>query len=336
MLERARWQKICAGFLDAYDELLTDEDRIHTTFKLTGTVTGRLSSGKEDAEKITAGNPSRGVNLQQVPRDPFIRGLFGAPPGYLFVEADFSQVELRVVGFLSRDKVMMRLYQTGQDIHLATASNVLGIPKSQVTKDDRKKAKAVNFGFVYGMGWRKFIYTAFTKYDLRFTADEAKAVRKAFFDQFRGLLPWHARQRRLAHQYGRVMSPIGRVRRLPDIYSEDQQVQGEAERQAINSPVQSFASDMTMLSMVELQRIFTSGGMGAEVIGTVHDALLFQVPKSEVRATLPVIKGTMEDLPLEERFEVTLDIPIVADLKVGTHWGTARELEEEEVYNWKG
>lgn len=334
MLERARWQKICSAFLSAYDELLTEEDRLHTTFKLTGTVTGRLSSGKEDVEKLTARKPTRGVNLQQVPRDVFLRGLFGAPPGYTFVEADFSQVELRVVAYLSRDPTMLSLYQTGQDIHRATAAWVLGVPESSIGKDDRKKAKAVNFGFVYGMGAKKFVYTAFTKYQVVFSLSEAEDVRRQFFKNFAGLQPWHARQRRLAHKYGRVQSPIGRIRRLPDIHSSDRGVQGEAERQAINSPVQSFASDMTSLSMVEVHKKFTQLGVDAQILGTVHDAILFQIRDDHVGVALPIIKDTMESLPLEEKFGVVVDIPIIADLKVGTHWGTAEELETDRVYDW--
>jgi DNA polymerase-1 len=334
-LERSKWQKYCSSFLTTYDEIADINDRIHTTFKLAGTVTGRLSSGKADEEKITSKKTViRGVNVQQVPRDPFIRGLFGAAPGYTFVEADFSQVELRVVAFLSRDKTMLHLYNTGQDIHLATAANVLGIPMSQITKEERKKAKAVNFGFVYGMGWRKFIITAFEKYELIFTEEEAQLIRKLFFENFRGLFPWHARQRRLVNEHGRVQSPLGRIRHLPDVFSGEQGVRAEAERQAINSPVQSFASDMTMLSMLEIHKKFTAAKLDAHTIGTVHDALLFEVRDECVAEALPIIKDTMENLPLERKFGVVLDVPIISDLKVGSHWGDARELDPDEVYNW--
>lgn len=334
LMERSKWQKYCSAFLSAYQELLDDHDRIHTTFKLYGTVTGRLSSGKADADKIS-GRPSlRGVNLQQVPRDPFIRGLFGAAPGHTFVEADFSQVELRVAAYLSRDRTMLHLYQTGQDIHRATAAWVLGRPASLVTADDRKKAKAVNFGFVYGMGARKFVKTAFEKYELDFSEEEAQAIRKTFFAQFPGLLSWHARQRRLVGDYGRVQSPIGRVRHLPDIESSDSFVRGEAERQAINSPVQSFASDMTLLSMVLLQEIFWEKGLNAHFISTVHDALLFEVADKDVADTLPIIKDVMENLPLKKKFGAEIDVPIVVDIKVGKYWGESKELTSEEVHSW--
>lgn len=335
MLERTKWEKYCNSFIEPYQELLDDNGRIHTTFKLAGTVTGRTSSGKVDVEKVTGSRGKlRGVNLQQVPRDNFIRGLFGAPPGRTFVEADFSQVELRVVAFLSRDRTMLGIYQRGEDIHTATASWVLGVPLSRVSKDDRKKAKAVNFGFVYGMGWRKFIQTALLKYELVFSEYEAQAIRRTFFERFPGLPAWHARQRRIVREYGRVQSPVGRIRHLPDIYSADNNVQAEAERQAINSPVQSFASDMCLLSMIEIKRKFVDQGIDAKILGTVHDAINFEILDEDVARALPIIKDTMENLPLKKKFGVNIDIPIISDLKVGTHWGDARELTPEEVYSY--
>lgn len=337
LLERVGYQKTLSSFFEPYAELYDENHRVHTNFKMAGTVTGRLSSGKNDEDKISAvrGDKLRGVNLQQVPRDAFVRGVFGAPPGWSFVEADYSQVELRVVAYLSRDRTMLHLYKTGADIHTATASSVLGIPLSQVTKDDRKKAKAVNFGFVYGMGWRKFISTAFEKYNAIFTEDEAKAVRAAFFEQFSGLQPWHAKQRRLVNEYGRVQSPLGRVRHLPDIYSPDEGVRAEAERQAINSPVQSFGSDMAVLSMVEINRKFRKQGIQGHCIGLVHDAINFEIRDDYLAEALPIIKDTMQDVSVMERkFGLHVDVPIIADIKVGQHWGGAREIGEDEVYSW--
>lgn len=334
MLERTKWQKYCSAFFSAYAEQLDENSRIHTTFKITGTVTGRLSSGKADLDKVTGVKQIRGVNLQQVPRDEFVRGIFGAPPGSSFVEADYSQVELRVAAFLAQETTMLHLYATGQDIHMAMAMRMTGKPASQVTKEERKKAKAVNFGFLYGMGWRKFIMTAWSNYGVRVTEEEAQAFRKAFFDQFPLLLPWHAKQRRLAHKYGRVVSPIGRIRHLPDITSTNQEVRAEAERQAINSPVQGFASDMALLSMVMLDKKFKKMGLKATPIGAVHDAVNFEIPNEELKIALPIIKDTMENLPLERLFGVDLNVPIIADLKVGTRWGGAREISPEEIYNW--
>ena len=336
-LERGKWAKYCSSFLGTYEEQLDENDRLHTTYKLHGAVTGRTSSGKVDDEKITASRGRRrGVNLQQVPRDPFIRGLFGAPPGRAFVEADFSQVELRLAAFCARERHMLHLYATGVDLHLATAAQTTGKPLSEVTKDERKKAKPTNFGFLYGMSANKFVQTAWQNYGIRFTHDEAEATRTAFFQAYPDLPRWYAKQKRLAREYGRVETPMGRVRHLPDIYSPDRSVKAEAERQAINSPVQGFASDMLLFGMVLIHDKFREHNIDGYVIGTVHDACNFDIAERDLSRALPIIKKTLENLPLDEKFDVHLDVPIIADLKVGRHWGDAKELTEEDVYDWKG
>jgi len=328
MLERVEWNKYHTAFFTPYAAQITDDSRIRTTFKPWGTVTGRLSSGKEDVEKVTgtAKSAMRGVNLQQVPRNKLVRGVFGAAPGWLFVEADYSQIELRIAAFIAQEPTMLQLYAQGQDIHMAMAMRMTGKPASQVTSEERKKAKAVNFGFLYGMGWRKFILTAFANYGLHVTEEESQAFRKSFFAQFPQLQAWHARQRSLAIRYGRVETPMGRVRHLPDIESGNPEVRAEAERQAINSPVQGMASDMALLSLVHTSRAFRKLGLEAYAIGTVHDAVNFEVRQDHVSMALPVIKHTMENLPLERLFGCHVNVPIVADLKVGTHWGGATEV----------
>lgn len=328
LVERAKWQKYSSAFFSAYEEQIDERDRIHTTFKLTGTVTGRLSSGKGDDDKVTGRVQNRGVNLQQVPRDGFVRGIFGAPPGSVFVECDYSQIELRVAAFLAREKHLLHLYATGQDVHMTMATRMTGRPASEVSKEERKKAKAVNFGFLFGMGWFKFIDTAWSNYGVVVSEEEAKAFRRAFFEEFPELPRWHARQRALAKKYKRVESPLGRVRHLPDIDSPVDGVRAEAERQAINSPVQATASDMCLYSLVRLTDAFRELDLRAHSVGTVHDAINFEVPVEEVPTVLPLIRSTMENLPLEQ-FGCYLDVPIVADAKIGTRWGSAVEVPEE-------
>jgi len=335
LMERSKWQKYCSTYVTRYEEIVDDNDRIHTTFKLAGTVTGRLSSGKEDEEKITASRDrGRGINLQQVPRDPFIRGLFGAPPGYKFIEADFGQIEFRLAAFISRDPTALSLIQRGVDVHMAMAERMTGKPASQITPAERKSAKPVNFGYLYGMWWTKFKETAKVQYGIEFTDEEARASRVAFFDMYPGFTRWHQRQRRLVHQFARVQSPLGRVRNLPDIRSGDKQVVQEAERQAINSPVQALASDMNTLSMVLLAEAFKKHSLDAHCLGLVHDANNMECRDEHLHEALPLIKDTMENLPLAKKFGVILDIPIAVDLKVGTHWGHAKEVEPEHIYNW--
>lgn len=329
LLERAKWFKTSTAFFNAYKELIDDHDRIHTTFKLTGTVTGRLSSGKGDNDKVTGRVQNRGVNLQQVPRDKLVRGIFGAPPGSVFVECDYSQIELRVAAFVARESSMLDLYRTGQDIHQTMAMRLSGKSADQIDKEERKKAKSVNFGFLYGMGWRKYVSTAWENYGVQVSEAEAQAFRVAFFQQFPGLQGWHARQRRLAHKYKRVETPLGRVRHLPDIDSPEDGVRGEAERQAINSPVQGFASDLTVLSLVTLTKLFRKRGLSAHCVGTVHDAILYEVPEPELAVTVPLMRKVMENLPLDKWFGVRLDVPIVADAGIGQYWGGATELPGE-------
>lgn len=338
MLERVTAQKHISSFFNPYAELYDEDHRIHTTFKLAGTVTGRLSSGKADADKISGTRGKmRGVNLQQVPRDPFIRGLFGAPPGWTFVESDYSQIELRVAALLADETTMKHLYSIGADIHTTTAARVAGIPESEVSKDVRKRlGKPVNFGFLYAMGWAKFIQTAFENYEAVFNEEEARGARQTYFDMYPKLLPWHARQRRLVNEYGRVQSPLGRVRHLPDIYSPDQGVRAEAERQAINSPVQGFASDMAVLAMIEINRIFREIGAAAHCLGLVHDAINYEIRDDWLARCLPIIKDVMEDMSLiYKKFGTVVDIPIIADVSVGNHWGDKKELTPEMVYDFK-
>ena len=215
--------------------------RLFPNFKLHGTVTGRTSCTDP--------------NLQQVPRDPIIRNLVGAPEGWSVVEIDYSQAELRIAAIMSGDETMKRIYQTGGDIHTHTYEMITGEKVSDdkyIKKEQRKKAKAVNFGFVYGMGWRKFKIYARDNYGVDLTDKEAEQWRDRFFQAYHSLPKWHSKQRRIVQSMGQVRSPIGRLRRLPDIYSTDKSKRAEAERQSINSPVQGFGSDLTILGMSEI------------------------------------------------------------------------------------
>jgi len=329
LLERVKWQKFHSSFFTAYQEQIDDNDRIHTTFKLTGTVTGRLSSGKGDDDKVTSKVQNRGVNLQQVPRDKFVKGIFGGSPGCVFLECDYSQVELRIAAFIARETTMMGLYQRNEDIHMATAMKMTNKVAADVTGDERKKAKPVNFGFLYGMSANTFITTAWNNYGVEVTERESVAFRKAFFDAYPTLLDWHKRQRRLGHKFGQVESPIGRIRHLPDIHSADREVRGNAERQAINSPVQSFASDMAIIALVTLTREFKRRGLKTRSVGTVHDAINFEVPIEELEEVVPLIKQHMENPPIDEWFGVHLDVPIIGDVALSRMWGDKEEIKAD-------
>ncbi|PWL79518.1 MAG: hypothetical protein DBY24_06705, partial [Prevotellaceae bacterium] len=297
--------------------------RLFPNFKLHGTVTGRTSCTDP--------------NLQQVPRDPIIRNLVGAPEGWSVVEIDYSQAELRIAAIMSGDETMKRIYQTGGDIHTHTYEMITGEKVSDdkyIKKEQRKKAKAVNFGFVYGMGWRKFKIYARDNYGVDLTDKEAEQWRERFFQAYHFLPKWHSKQRRIVQSMGQVRSPIGRLRRLPDIYSTDKSKKAEAERQSINSPVQGFGSDLTILGMSEImgnaQYYDPDYVLDKDkffVIGTVHDATLFEVRNDYLMEFCPRAKHILEHpKALEEVFHFDTDVPIVADVAVGKSWGAGIEL----------
>lgn len=306
--------------------------RLFPNFKLHGTVTGRTSCTDP--------------NLQQVPRDPIIRNLVGAPEGWSVVEIDYSQAELRIAAIMSGDETMKRIYQTGGDIHTHTYEMITGEKVSDdkyIKKEQRKKAKAVNFGFVYGMGWRKFKIYARDNYGVDLTDKEAEQWRERFFQAYHSLPKWHSKQRRIVQSMGQVRSPIGRLRRLPDIYSTDKSKRAEAERQSINSPVQGFGSDLTILGMSEImgnaQYYDPDYVLDKDkffVIGTVHDATLFEVRNDYLMEFCPRAKHILEHpKALEDVFHFDTDVPIVADVAVGKSWGAGIELHMEEGGDWK-
>lgn len=306
--------------------------RLFPNFKLHGTVTGRTSCTDP--------------NLQQVPRDPIIRNLVGAPEGWSVVEIDYSQAELRIAAIMSGDETMKRIYQTGGDIHTHTYEMITGEKVSDdkyIKKEQRKKAKAVNFGFVYGMGWRKFKIYARDNYGVDLTDKEAEQWRERFFQAYHSLPKWHSKQRRIVQSMGQVRSPIGRLRRLPDIYSTDKSKKAEAERQSINSPVQGFGSDLTILGMSEImgnaQYYDPDYVLDKDkffVIGTVHDATLFEVRNDYLMEFCLRAKHILEHpKALEDVFHFDTDVPIVADVAVGKSWGAGIELHMEEGGDWQ-
>ncbi|MDE2101518.1 MAG: hypothetical protein KGL39_30010 [Patescibacteria group bacterium] len=293
--------KMWSSFIKSWEPMIVDS-RLHPTFRLTGAVTGRLSCAEP--------------NLQQVPRDGRVRNLITAPPGWTLVESDYSQAELRVAAMLSGDPMMKMLFQTGQDPHVMTAQTVTG--KQEISKDERKKAKAVNFGFLYGMGWKKFIIYARDNYDTHFTEEEAKEARRRFFELYKKLRPWHDKQRRIVRRNGYVRALDGRVRHLPNIFSNDDYEVGQAERQAINSPVQGFASDLTLMTLVGLRQRLSPEYF--QPVGTVHDAILMEVRNDHLNEVLPIIKDTMIHPSLLDELDIHLTVPLEIEIKVGP-WG---------------
>jgi len=322
VLKYREYFKGAGTFVSSWEEKALD-NRLHPTFNLIkvwereeskGTVTGRLSCT----------NP----NLQQVPRDPRLRSILQAPPGYTFVEADLSQIELRIVAMLSGDPAMKLAFQTGEDIHTKTAQMVSGEDLSKLSgfeaKEWRKKAKAVNFGFVYGMGVDKFIIYARDKYDVIFSYDEGEVIRERYFATYKGLRPWYKRQIRLARLNGYVRCLSGRIRHLNNINSEDKRVRSYAERQSINSPVQGFASDITLMAAIEIHDTFPQDIV--RLVGTVHDSILMEVKNEHLKKVVRKVHEIMKSPKLFETLEITPTVPVLADVSVGA-WGSG--IKEE-------
>jgi len=304
LMELRKWQKYESTYTRNWlaRTNIARKPRLYTSYKLSGTVTGRLSS-----------------DMQQVPRNLLIRSIIGTQVGWKLIEADFSQIELRIAAMLSGDRALRKAFISGGDPHRETAAKMLNKPPAEITSEERKMAKAVNFGFLYGMGARKFKLYAKDNYGVAVTDAEAQAYRKAFFEQYSGLSPWHDRQRRLVRTNQQVQSPIGRIRHLPTIASTEEGVQAEAEREAINSPVQGFASDLTVLSMTLLMDKLDDSR--CRLIGNVHDSIMAEATDDYAEEAAKIIKETMETLPIERMFGYRMTVPIEAEVAIVQHWG---------------
>ena len=290
-------------FLNRWEDDLGFDKRMHPSFNLTNVVTGRTSCQ----------NP----NFQQVPRDKDVRGLFCAPEGRCFFEADYSQLELRIAAEYAKEPTMLEIYKNNGDIHTTTAKLMTG--GREPTKEERSKAKAVNFGFLYGMLAKKFVDYAYNSYGAVFTQQEAELFRAAFFAKYTRLLPWHKEMEQRCEMMGGVANLFGRFRKLPNIYSQDRFERLSAVRRAINTPVQGTGSDLLISAATKLNKDLTPYGL--KIVGTVHDSILGEFPESERDWIVPYIKKVMLHPPILDDFGVTLTVPLDVDIGVGP-WGT--------------
>lgn len=304
ILDNREANKNLGTYVASWRSRLDKNGRIHPTFKVHGTVTGRPACEEP--------------NLQATPRDPRIRAIIDAPLGWVLLEVDYSQAELRIVADISQDPQLLKIYKEGGDVHTSTAQEIFGL--KQPTEEQRKKTKAVNFGFVYGMWWKNFIIYARDKFNQKFSDKEAQNAREGFFRLYAALPYWHKKQEKLARMYGYVTNKIGRKRRLPDAqintHGQYNYKVSEALRQAINSPVQSLASDINLLSAIEIDN--TVDNRHCQMIGSIHDANLFLVRKDKLDIVAPQIRKIMENpTALREVFKCKLTVPLVCDMKVG-------------------
>ena len=297
VLEYRQLQKLKSTYVDALpNEVNSKTGRVHTTFAQTVAATGRLASN----------NP----NLQNIPirteRGQEVRRAFVAKDNdHVLLAADYSQIELRLVASMSGDENMKESFLKGEDIHAATAARVFGIPLNEVTRTQRSHAKTVNFGIIYGV-------SAFgLSNQTELSRSESKDLIDAYFNTYPRLKEFMDEQIAFARKHGYVETVLGRRRYLPSINSQNWVVKGQAERTAINAPVQGSAADVIKVAMVKLHEILKD--YQTQMLLQVHDELVFEVPKNELDTLQPIIQSTMESA-------LTFDVPLVVDCGFGNNW----------------
>lgn len=297
VLEYRQIQKLKSTYVDALpNEVNPKTGRVHTTFAQTVAATGRLASNNPNIQNI----PIRTPRGQEV-RKAFI----AKDDNHVLLAADYSQIELRLVASMSGDEAMIESFNKGEDIHTATAAKVFNVPLDEVTRTQRSHAKTVNFGIIYGVS----AFGLSNQTDLN--RKESKELIDAYFETYPRLKAFMDEQIEFARKNGYVETVLGRRRYLPSINSANYVVKGQAERTAINAPVQGSAADVIKVAMVKLSNILKD--YKTKMLLQVHDELIFEVPKDEVETIQPIIKSTMEEI-------LKFKVPIVVDCGIGKNW----------------
>jgi len=285
--------------------------RIHPSYMLHRTNTGRTASADPNGQNF----PNRGDWAKAY------KECFSASPGFKLVSCDLSQIELRLVAWMSGDPVMLAVYKAGGDIHATTAATIMGLTLEQfmALPDEvrglrRFNAKSVNFGFIYGMSAGGFQTYAKTEYKIDYNEDECQAIRSGFFDKYAFLPYWHRTMHDFAREHGYVRALHGAVRHVPSIYSDDEAIVAAARRYAVNSPIQRLGSDMGLIGLIRFCHQADPRVM--RVTGFVHDALYMEVREDYTEEAAAALKWCMETPPLEEWFGISSPIPIVSDPEI--------------------
>lgn len=302
VLEYRTYQKLKSTYCDGLSTLINpDTGRIHSVFHQTGTVTGRLSSSEPNMQNI----PTR----TELGRE--LRKMFTAKDGCVLIDADYSQIELRVLAHLAKDPVMTDAFISGEDIHAVTASKILNIPIDKLTKDQRNSAKAINFGIVYGMSE----YTL--SQDLGISFKEAKNYMNEYFNKYASVREYLDFLKKFAHENGYVKTLMNRVRYISELKSPQAMVRAFGERAAMNTPVQGSAADIMKCAMVRVYNKLKAENLKSQIILQVHDELIIEAPYDEVDKVKAILKTEMENA-------VALDVPLVVDMQSGNSWYDAK------------
>lgn len=307
VLEYREYSKLKSTYVDALPLQVNPKTlRVHTSYNQTGSVTGRIASTDPNLQNI----PIR-TELGNKVRKAFV-----AAPGWSLVAVDYSQIELRVAAHMANDQAMLAAFREGKDIHTATAAAIFDIPLDKVTSQQRREAKAINFGLIYGMS--SFGLTQTT--DL--TLAEAETFVETYFQRFPGIKTYLDNIRKQAAEYGYVKTLLGRKRYFPSLATTtDHNLRRREEREAINAPIQGTAADIMKLAMIAVADQLRESGLLGRMLLQVHDELVLEVPENEVETTIKLVQSAMEDV-------YSLEIPLTTDAQYGRDWGSLVKYTE--------
>ncbi|MBA3733436.1 hypothetical protein H0W91_03625 [Patescibacteria group bacterium] len=309
VLEYRELSKLLGTYIDTIPTQVDKNNRLHSDFLQAGSATGRMASQNPNLQNIP--------NKTELGRE--IRKSFIAEKGYKLVTFDYSQIEIRIAAFLSGDEKLIEIFNTGQDVHTAVASEVFGVTAEKVTKEMRTKAKVINFGVMYGMG-----VTALQK-NIGTNREDAQKFLDEYFKKFSGLAEYLERIKRETAQKGYTETFFGRRRYFPDIRSKLPFMKASAERMAINAPIQGTEADIIKLAMIEIDKFLDKKDLKKDVrlLLQVHDELVYEVKDSLVKSISPDIKRMMQDvIPVKK----TMGVIMVADASVGDNWAETEEI----------
>lgn len=302
IMEYRQLAKLKSTYCDGLTAVVNpNTHRIHSVFTQTVTVTGRLSSTEPNLQNI----PTR----TELGRE--IRKMFVAKDGYVLVDADYSQIELRVLAHIANDETMINAFRNNEDIHAVTASQVLGIPLEDVTKEQRSSAKAVNFGIVYGIG--EFSLAQ----DLHISVKEAKAYIESYLEKYHGVRNYMESIKEQAKKDGYVKTMLNRIRYIPELKSPNYNIRQFGERVALNTPIQGTAADIIKLAMVRVDNRLINEGLKSKLILQVHDELIVEAHKDEVDKVKQILSEEMQNA-------MKLNVPLKVDMSTGHSWYDAK------------
>ncbi|MEM1049243.1 MAG: DNA polymerase I, partial [Pseudomonadota bacterium] len=305
VLEWRQMSKLKSTYTDALPGFINREtDRVHTSYALASTTTGRLSSSDPNLQNI----PVRTEEGRK------IRKAFVSLPGHKLLSADYSQIELRVLAHIADIPQLRQAFADGLDIHALTASEMFGVPIEGMDPMVRRRAKAINFGIIYGI-------SAFgLANQLGIGRQEAKAYIDKYFERFPGIRDYMEQTKTFCHQNGYVKTVFGRAAHYPEINTKNPNMRSFLERAAINAPIQGSAADIIRRAMTRMETRLDREKLSARMLLQVHDELIFEVPDDEVDATIPVVTDVMESAPLPA---VTLSVPLKVDARAANNWDEA-------------